>query len=84
MLSDHPRPGSIPSVRNMKPFWSFGPESYSWYKSAFLNRKLEAHEPGEGKEDEGMLYVSTYQESESDTSERSGRGSDWEAGEDQS
>lgn len=46
----------------MKPFWSFGSESYSWYKSSYVNRK--AHEPRSGKEDEGKLYVPTYQEAE--------------------
>lgn len=84
LLGGHPRPHSIPSVRNMKPFWSFGPESYAWYKSAVLNRKLEAHEPGSGKEDQGTLCVPMYEETVDDTSEGGGYRLGWEAGEDYS
>lgn len=43
LLTEHPRPRTIPQVLNMKPFWRIGPACYSWYDSPLLNGII--HQP---------------------------------------
>lgn len=78
LFGDHPHLRTIPSVRRMKPFWALGSECYSWYKSSFLN--WNAPEPDADQEDQGSLYVPTYEEGIDETGEGGGHRLDWEVG----
>jgi len=59
---EHPRQDdeSLHAVREMKPFWSAGPECYRWAEAPFLQKYEDCHDHEEG------LVIGKY---ENDTSE---------------
>jgi len=63
ILDEHPRKDdeTLKAVRAMKPFWSAGPNCYSWINEPFLRRYQEF------SDDEG-LFVGKY-ENTSETDE---------------
>lgn len=40
VLGEHPRPPTIPEVRQMKPFWAAGYDCFGWSTNKFLNKEL--------------------------------------------
>jgi hypothetical protein len=50
VLDEHPRQdnGSLHAVREMKPFWSAGPECYRWAEAPFLQKYEDWHVHEEG------------------------------------